>query len=383
MKKSSEFLSILLFFVFVFAGQAWAGLPDYTVSNADQLFSLAERIYESTPDEARHGAYLINGRKVEWFSKNKHGQDVVSCYVDEKYLGDLNKPLKNSSAERNMVRRIAGELGLSPGRTVISPITSAGTKTSEVVFDKVIMPVVKTRAAKDKEAAQKALQQTRTFGARLRYADIDNDGADGNLLGFNIGLAHDFNENFTIGAIFPYEHLNVDDVFEANRYSMIVFAQYIHDISPDLSAALIGNLNYTYTDLDYDFGGDNNINTYGGGISAALTLDKDVYSASVAASYQYSKEDIDWSDDYQHLLKLGVNAGYRIGQNFVITLFGVWNKDVTDYSFNSYDDDSFDVGTELTMGFSDSFGLTIGYKKLLGLDGFDSDEIYIGSIFRF
>ncbi len=260
--------------------------------------------------------------------------------------------------------------------------TSAAAKTSRLVFNEVVMPNVQTKADKEKTATQKSLHMTRTFAGQLRYEDVEQGGIDGQIIGFNLGLAQDFN-NITVGVILPYDNLDYDDLFEADRFGAIFFGQYNYELTSELSAAFTANLNYMYTDLDYDSGSSDYINTYGGGLSASITLDKDIYSTSAAVSYQYNEDDVDIEDDHQHLLKVGANAGYRIGDNNVVTVFGVWNKDITDYAFDPQDDDYFDLGTEVTMNFSETWGITIGYKKVADLENFDSDEIYLGSMLRF
>lgn len=372
MGSCTRILFLCLVVLLLFSSQARA---DYTAKSAVDVL----RIISKTEHGTDSGSMVINGQTVTWAVESP-GSDYCRYWVNGKYVATDDWGLGQEEGLR--VSELIYKALLSYTLASSTSPASAAAKTSGIVFNTVVMPSAQTRRAKEKATAMKALQTTRTIGGQLRYANIEHDDSDGDVIGCNVGMVHDF-ENFTIGGILPYDHLDLDDVFEANRLGLILFAQYFHDVTSSLNASFTGNLNYVYTDVDYDYGGEDGINTYGGGLSTSLTLDKDSYTASAGLSYQYNKEDIDTKDDYQHLIKLGANAGYRIGQNMVITIFGIWNKDITDYE-NDYQDVSyFDIGTETTINMSDTFAVTIGFKKVVSLDNYDSDEIYLGSMLRF
>lgn len=378
MHKNPKIALFCLVVTLFFSGQA---IADYTASSVEDIYNILDPVDDP---ETISGSVIINGQTVSWVADNPYAH----YYVNGEYVGtyddtgwDTRTPEEDYEEGMRIGRLIAKALFSTSLANPSSP-ASAAAKTSELIFNRVVMPKAQSRKVKENSAAQKAMHMTRTIGGQLRYANVDQDDSNGDVIGCNIGMAHDF-ENITIGGIVPYDYLDFDNLFDANRAGLMLFAQYFHDLRPDLSVTFTGNVHYIYTDIDYEFGGNDEINTFGGGLSTALTLDKDAYVASMALSYQYNKEDIDSIDDYSHLIKIGANAGYRIGQNFVVTLFGVWNKDITDYKNSSQDDDFFDLGTETTMNLSDTISMTVGYKKVVGLDNYDSDEIYLGSVLRF
>lgn len=374
MKRNSKVFFLGLLVVLLFSGQSWAS---YTAESAQDIWDIGNEIYWGYENQS--GSIEINGQTVYW-EPGHESHDSIDFYVNEELVATWDESL-GYDEEMRVAQLLAQALGIATLSGFSSP-ASAAARTTGLIFNKVVMPTAKTRKAKEKATALKAMNKTRTFGGQLRYAAIEQDDTDGDLIGCNIGMAHDF-ENFTIGGILPYDYIELDDFFDADRVGLILYAQYFYDLSSNLGATFTGNINYLYTDIDYDFGGSDNIDTYGGGLSASLTLDEDAYTASIAVSYQYNEDDIDSEDDHQHLIKVGANAGYRFGQNIVATLFTVLNQDITDYKNTSPDETYFDIGAEATMNLGDTFAITVGYKKVVALDNYDSDEIYLGSRFNF
>lgn len=264
-----------------------------------------------------------------------------------------------------------------------SAYTSPAGVTSRLVMQNLVIPAAKTRAEKAKEDAQKTLKKARTLGAAAAWEDVKfSDGVEtGDIYGANIGMAWD-NENISYGFMLPYDYLDFDN-FDANRIGLIGFGQYKLSLSGELSAAFTGHLNYTYTDMDFAGIGHESVNVYGGGLSASATYDSDMFVVSAGASYLYNTDDTDAKDDEQHLLKFGFNTGVRNGDDGVFNVFAVWNIDVTNYENDPQDDDYFEVGMEGSYTFSDTFGLTLGYKKVIELQDFDADQIYLGSSWKF
>lgn len=122
---------------------------------------------------------------------------------------------------------------------------------------------------------------------------------------------------------------------------------------------------------------------HGGGLSGSLHFIQENYEAGFGFSWQYNEDDIDMDDDHQHLIKVGTNVGGHVTDQQVINIFGVWNKDVTDYSADYGDDNYFDPGIEYRANFSGTWVFNAGYKKVFELEGYDSEMIYLGSNFIF
>ena len=269
--------------------------------------------------------------------------------------------------------------GVGGGNEGAAYVSAAG-NISRLVFQQLVLPSAETASEKSNKAN---LNLPRTFGASAYWEDVDFENANlnGDIYGVNLGVAFD-NDQLTYGLMLPYDYIDFDS-FDGHRVGLIGFTQYSLPLNQTLSASFTGHINYCYTDLDFDFVDADEVNLFGGGLGAAITYDNDIFIFSAGTSYLYNTDDSDADDDEQHLIKTGINAGVRNGDNGVINLFAVWNADVTDYDNDPADDDYYEVGCEGSLTLTDTFGLSLGYKKVLELEDFDADEIYLGSTWKF
>ena len=413
MLKKVLFFSVLLCFLSsnLFAldwDSGWSEIVDSNYYTVDTISNLDEALEQNIiwlsinnpSDTIDVESVYINGHKLSWYDV---GSTESYYFVDETLVAVLteddnyyytdNPDQENYPwAQNEKLLAILKALQISYLSSTISGVgggdeasayTSPAGVTSRLVMQNLVIPAAKTRAEKNKEDAQKAINMPRTLGAAASWEDLEfNDGAEtGDLYGANIGMAWD-NDNISYGFILPYDYLDFDS-FDANRIGLIGFGQYHLVLSDILSAAFTGHLNYTYTDMDFESIGHESVNMFGGGLSASATLDTDMFVVSAGASYLYNTDDTDVDDDEQHLLKFGINTGVRNGDDGVFNVFAVWNVDVTNYEFDPQDDDYFEVGMEGSYTFSDTFGLTLGYKKVIELQDFDADQIYLGSNWKF
>ena len=282
-----------------------------------------------------------------------------------------------------------------PGANPLSPQSiTPSIAPPALVFDHLTHPPSLTTNEKETETREKAAapglrlrQRPLTVGGYGRYerVEFDTPGAaldlDGNIYSLNAQLAWDI-DNFSFGALIPYDFLDLDSL-DAHRIGTIVFGQYNWPISP--LATLHFTINGTYTHTAIDGADLSDLNTFGGGASVSVTLDKGRFMGSGTLAYQFSADDSDSIDDHQHLLKLGIIAGVRLGRNAVVSLFGTWTADVTDYSalLGDIDQEYFDLGLELSWSLSSTWRLTGGYKTILGLENFASHQVFLGTLFRF
>src|SRR5262249_39671378 len=149
---------------------------------------------------------------------------------------------------------------------------------------------------------------------------------DGNSYATSLQLAWDM-DRFSFGVLVPYEYLALES-FDAHIVGLVPFAQYHLSVSPMDTVAFTVNGQYAYTAMNSGF---ENFNTYGGGISLSMTRDQDFLIVRGALSYQYNQDDTANINSHQHLLKLGADVGVRIGRQAIVTLFGAWNYDATNY----------------------------------------------------
>jgi hypothetical protein len=276
--------------------------------------------------------------------------------------------------------------GSGGGNLAASTISAAGV-TSLMIFNQVVLPRIESkieRQTREEELAEKLPQRPRTFGGMFRYEHVDfaqqASGLDGNIYATNLQMAWDL-ENFSIGFLVPYEFLDLRS-FDANLVGVIPYGQYHLRLNPIYTIDLTVNGNYAYTGINNNF---SDLNTFGGGAGLSVTMDRESYVISGAFLYQYNKDDSENANNHQHLIKLGANGGIRIGQSSVINLFGTWNYDATDYQplTNATDDNYFDLGIVASWSITNSWNLNGGYKRILGLNDFESNQFFLGSLLRF
>jgi len=274
--------------------------------------------------------------------------------------------------------------GTGTGDLGLSTISAAGT-TSTLVFQELILPGAKTEREKIAEAAVPKLRfPPSTLGAFFRYEDVhfDNPSTDGNMFSTTLKLAWETGK-FSFGLLLPYDRLDFQGL-DANRLGAIAFGQYALPVSDMLAVKLTLNSNYIHT-----FIGNSNlsdVNTYGVGTGVALTLDtKRVLTGGAAVSVQYNADDTGLANNTLLLLKVGTNVSVRVGSDVALNLFGVWTYDATAYEGvrSNTDRDFFDLGLDVAWSISTTWSLRGGYKKVLGLDNFDSNVFFVGALTRF
>lgn len=279
----------------------------------------------------------------------------------------------------------AGFGGAGGGSLAASVISAAG-KTSALEFKELALPEPLTltdKEAKRAEAGRAVLSRPATFGAIVRYERIDFDEGGlsfaGNIYSTSVHLAWDM-QKFSFGILIPYDHLDLKS-FDANMIGPVLYGRYTTSLSKDLSLGLTANSHYIYTAITNS----SDVQTFGSGLSLSLALDRETFFVGGALSYHYNTDNSNAENNHQHLLKLGTNVGVRIGGNAMVNLFGVWTYDATDYKnvARGADDDYFDLGVEMAFNLSKTWKLSGGYKKILGLQRFDSDLVFVGTLFRF
>jgi hypothetical protein len=276
--------------------------------------------------------------------------------------------------------------GTGGGNLGVSTISAAGL-TSSLTFNQVILPKVETKSERDSQQAalaQRLPRLPRTNGGMFRYEHVDFEngasGLDGDIYATNFQMAWDI-ENVSVGFLIPYEYLDLRS-FNTHQIGSIVYGEYNLRFSPIYALGFIVNGNYVHSFLEHDI---EDVNTFGGGVGVSLTMDRDLFVIGGAVSYQYNGDDTSLPNDHQHLIKIGANGGIRLGQNSAVNLFTTWNYDVTDYQqpVSNSDDNYFDLGIELSWSISRTWKLNGGYKRILGLSDFESNQFFIGSLLRF
>jgi hypothetical protein len=125
---------------------------------------------------------------------------------------------------------------------------------------------------------------------------------------------------------------------------------------------------------------DDDVNTIGFGAGGSVTVNTDPVVPSVGVSYNYSHDDGETGD--YHLIKVGTNVGLVLHPRFVVTPYAIWTSDQTDYEEGDADD-YFDTGVEMAYRLDTGWQFSLGYKKVVDLDNFDSDQVYLGALWKF
>jgi hypothetical protein len=189
---------------------------------------------------------------------------------------------------------------------------------------------------------------------------------------------------------------------DAHRIGVTAYGQYTHPLhqrpkrlgrhsvfgpntayAPFADLTTTINANYTHTAVAGDTQPD--VNTFGGGLSMALSLDQGAFVVGSAVSYQVHTDDQQQGNAPQHLLKVGLHTGVRLWPSLAVTASSSWTYDATHYRrvVDPVDKDYFDLGADIVWNLSRVVRLTGGYRKVLGLNHVTSDLVFLGTLLRY
>lgn len=278
--------------------------------------------------------------------------------------------------------------------------TSASSRTNDIVYNTILSPMPMT-AAQKAEKNERREKLGLLNGLNLFFADVRYEGGEFrqsnesvDIAGFTAGASFDIDEAFSVGALVPYDHLDIGRV-EANRTGLIIYGKHRANFGAfELTSTINGNYMYTDSQTTLAAGGStlsDRLDTFGGGIGTRLQYDNDgSFIPSATFSFQYNEDAQSVEDIGQALIKIGPALGYRINDNALIQVSGVWNKDIAsaivkqgNIAFGKRDGEFFNLGVEGTWSFSKTWQLRGGYRRILDLDQYESDSVYLGSSMSF
>ena len=267
--------------------------------------------------------------------------------------------------------------------TVGATGTVVNTLTSNVVMPSVV-PL--STQEKDKAVMQSGMR-IRTLGAMLKYENAEfrsGGNAEADIYGGMLGFAMD-TERFTFGVIAPYNYMDFrrSDIKDINQLGAVAFAQYRMPIQDRYELSFHASLDYIWEGMNRKVN-DDDTNTVGGAVGMSLkTRCTEMLEPSVMVLYHYGHDDGEVGD--YHLIRTGMNLAVYPNKTIALNLYGLANFDETDYPKGTQvtDDLYWDAGIEVGYQPPGSFSLTGGYKKVLGMEKFDSDMVYIGSLWKF
>lgn len=359
---------ICMGFILLLLSPALGWSANYNINSKSAL-----QTYVSSRLNGPFGTFndVVNGQSISW-------QVVGTAIADLTINGGTPVLVSNTAQAFDAIYNvIAGSIALGS----LSNPNSPSQVTSRLVFENLVMPSVKTATELRMESQKKANGEVRTFGAMLRGEFLKSNDSSGTVYGLNLGLAYD-KDKYTFGVMIPYDRLNIGEL-EGNRAGLVAFGQYHLQPMSNWEVSLTGNMNYLFTQLNSIGGSSDNLHTYGGGFSTSLRYMKEQYEIGSGISYQYNRSDNVSTDNSQHLLKLGLNGGYRITPDNVLSAFSSLTCDVTSYTSKPDDVNYYEVGTEYRTNLSDTWSFSLGYKKVLGMTNYRSDLVYIGTMAQF
>lgn len=298
----------------------------------------------------------------------------IDIYAADSLYCQLADP--NSFFYKNYCARNAG-LTAPAASATIAPTGRA----SNTVMQELVLPTEKP------SNYAKAFNLKKDIGPMLRYENIDLDknnsdeGAD--VYGTSLIFAQDM-DNLSVGVIIPYDYMLFNDstVDDIKQIGTMLFAQYrVPIMDEQYMVALSTNVNYFFAKIDFEDKGDDDLNSVGAGLGATFkVLRWNTVVPTFGVSYQYQNDDTDVSD--HHLFKTGLNLAWLPAPKWALNAFGIWNADLTDYDPGD-NDEFWDLGIEVNFQATQTWNLSLGYKKVVALEDFDSDQIYIGAVWKF
>ena len=262
---------------------------------------------------------------------------------------------------------------------------------AQTVMEFVVLPPLQPRAAEEardeaadeeERAAAALVHLPSAIGGAVSYERISFWGQDGNVYGLSAGYQREI-RRASLGGILTYKYHDMKvaslDV-SSSRLTGIVYGKYTLLASPvELSAGANAQAGYAIMHGD----GQDDYGVFGGGLFFSVGKDFGFLQATAGFSYSYAKMDLAIVQDFAHLLKFGAVVGVPIGQRLAVNLFVSDTLNVSDYDEKLDDNNYVTLGAEAGFQLTRSWGLSLGYKTVLGISEYSSHEVYLGTLWKF
>ncbi|MCK4494265.1 MAG: hypothetical protein KAU26_09425 [Methylococcales bacterium] len=344
---------------------------------------------------------LLNDTPGKKYSSKTQNSAIMKQVSDNNYvpLGNERVVIESDGMvifDSSVVTRadlinIARTLGLLPVMNSLTSSSLASTSpsatSSRIIYDALLDTT--TLSYKGKAA----LSKRATSGVGFSVADLKYEQGrftdandDGNIKSITFALSTMF-KGFEVGAYIPYEYMDFDS-FQGHKTGVVLYAKKDWLLPQHLKLTTIANFNYMATYIT----GFALTNTFGGGLSTALTYDDGGrFIPRISFSAQYNTDDYYKANDFitdneQYLVKIGASLGYRLFDNMALQTGVVYTRDITDYStsFNRGEDQDFYImrfGGRYTI--SNMWQVNLNYERIIGLDNYYSNSIFLGTTMDF
>lgn len=239
----------------------------------------------------------------------------------------------------------------------------------------------------------------------------------GDIEGVTASLSTEF-AGTEVGLYVPYEYLDFK-TFDANRIGALAYAKRDWQLPNSLQLTTLAHINTiaTYTSeptiqfVPGSFSFDpatgivtaippsnylttthGSTTTLGAGFGTALTYDTGGdFVPKAMFAFQYSQDSVqgfkaDFKDNHQYLVKFGGSLGYRLLDNATLNGGFTYNLDTTTYKDvhnQQKDNDYFDLTFGASYAVADMWQVTANYKRILGLTGYHSNAVFLGTTLGF
>ncbi len=262
--------------------------------------------------------------------------------------------------------------------------TSASSASSQIIWGNVNAQVLshkQLRAMANRPSSYFLMSDLRYEQGRFTKSKDDGD-----IKGATMSMATEIG-GVELGAYIPYDYIDFES-FNAHRTGTVLYAKRNWQLPHSLQLSTLANFNYLATyvsELSLT-------NTVGGGFGTSISYDNGgdfVPRVSFALQYNqdfYYKAQSYIKDDHQLLTKSGVSLGYRLFENTTLNAGFGYTNDVTSYKSASNklkDTDYFDITVGGSIAISDMWQANLSYKRLLGLDTYYSNTVYLGTTLGF
>lgn len=264
--------------------------------------------------------------------------------------------------------------------------TSPSSASAQMVYG-VLNPNLLSRSHRERRAIIKN-RPTNFAMADLKYeqAKFTKSGENGDIKGATMSMSTEV-LGMELGAYIPYDYMDFES-FSAHRTGTMLYAKRNWQLPKNLQLTSMANFNYMATYVNQL----SLTNTFGGGFGTSLNYDDGgdfVPRASFAFQYNqddYYKANNLIKDNHQYLVKMGASLGYRLLENSTLQAGFIYNRDLTSYKsgFNKMkDNDYFDVTVGGSYAVADMWQVNLNYKRMLGLNSYSSNAVFLGTALDF
>jgi hypothetical protein len=265
--------------------------------------------------------------------------------------------------------------------------TSPSSVSSQLVYG-TLNPNLLSRSHRERRSII-ANRPTNFVAADLKYeqAKFTKTGENGDLKGGTMTMSTEVLGGIELGAYIPYDYMDFGS-FRANRTGTMLYAKRNWDLPKSLQLMTMANFNYIATYVNQF----SLTNTFGGGFGTSLNYDDGGdFVPRVSFAFQYNQDDYYKANDlikdnHQYLIKTGASLGYRLLDNATLQTGFVYTRDLTSYKsgYNKLkDNDYFDINVGGSYAIADMWQVNLNYKRMLGLNSYYSNGVFLGTALDF